>query len=198
MKNKQKLLEEYRTINVDYDDWAEHIYEWFEEYLKERGISWSTEFNANTKQDRRAMCWSGFWSQGDGFAFGGYIRNEDFKKYVTEKKYPMLYKLIDEGGYIKMWWEIQWRNNHRSDIYVETESFGQIYDDDHPLIEIWNVELHKELDMLESDLDEDVDSLCHMMYKKLSDEYDSLTSDEAVWDTIVCNDLDKQLEERVA
>ena len=43
-----------------------------------------------------------------------------------------------------------------------------------------------------------MDSLCSMMYRKLEVEYDNLTSDEAVWDTIVCNDLDKQLEERVA
>lgn len=198
MKTKQQLLEEFRTINVDYDDWAEHIYEWFEQHLVERGISWSTEFNQNTKQDRRDMCWSGFWSQGDGFAFGGYIRNQDFKKYVTEQKYPMLYKLIDEGGYVKMWWDTQWRNNHRSEIHTEGEVFGQILEEDHPFVEMWDDLLQKEVERLESDLDEDVDSLCSMMYRKLSDEYDSLTSDEAVWDTIVCNDLDKQPKERVA
>ena len=198
MKTKQQLLEEFRTINVDYDDWAEHIYEWFEQHLVERGISWSTEFNQNTKQDRRDMCWSGFWSQGDGFAFGGSIRNQDFKKYVAEKKYPMLYKLIDDGGYVKCSWETQWRNNHRSEIHLESESFGQIHGEDHPLKDIWDAELDKEIERLESDLDEDVDSLCSMMYRKLEVEYDNLTSDEAVWDTIVCNDLDKQLEERVA
>ena len=197
MINKQQLLEKYRTINVDYDDWADHVYEWFEDKLAERGISWSTEFNTNTKQDRRDMSWSGFFSQGDGFAFGGSIRNQDFKKYVTEKKYPMLYKLIDDGGYVKCSWETGWRNNHRSEITTDGETFGQIHDEDHPLVEIWDSELEKELERLESDLDEDVDSLCYMMYKKLSDEYDSLTSDEAVWDTIVCNELDKQLEEEV-
>ena len=196
MKTKQELLEEFRTINVDYDDWAEHIYDWFEEYLKkERGITWS--WREGTKQSRD-VCWSGFWSQGDGFAFVGELRNQDFRTYVTEQKCPMIHKLLDDGGYIKMWWETQWRNNHRSEIHVEAESFGQVYDEDHPLKDIWDCELNKELERLESDLDEDVDSLCSMMYKKLSDEYDSLTSDEAVWDTIVCNDLDKQLEERVA
>jgi hypothetical protein len=193
MKTKQELIEEFRTINVDYDDWAEHVYMWFSHQLSERGIVWAT--NEHGKLD---MCWSGFWSQGDGFAFGGRIKTEDFKKYVTEEKYPMLYKLIDEGAYIKMWWETQWRNNHRSEIHTEGEVFAQILEEDHPFVEIWDDLLQKEIETLESDLDEDVDSLCSMMYRKLSDEYDSLTSDEAVWDTIVCNDLDKQLEERVA
>lgn len=195
MKTKQELLEEFRTINVDYDEWAEHIYDWFEEHLAERGITWSGKNNSVRSRD---MTWSGFWSQGDGFAFGGSIRNQDFKKYVAEKKYPMLYKLIDDGGYVKCSWETQWRNNHRSEIHLESESFGQIHGEDHPLKDIWDAELDKEIERLESDLDEDVDSLCSMMYRKLEVEYDNLTSDEAVWDTIVCNDLDKQLEERVA
>jgi hypothetical protein len=195
MKTKQQLLEKYRTINVDYDDWAEHIYKWFEEYLAERGITWSFRHGNNPARD---MSWSGFWSQGDGFAFGGEIKCQDFKKYVTEKKYPMIHKFLDDGGYIKMSWETSWRNNQRSEITTDGETFGQIHDEDHPLVEIWDSELEKELETIESDLDEDVDSLCYMMYKKLSDEYDSLTSDEAVWDTIVCNELDKQLEEEVA
>jgi hypothetical protein len=195
MKTKQQLLEEFRTINVDYDDWAEHIYDWFEEYLKERGITWS--WRDGTKKSRD-MSWSGFWSQGDGFAFGGELRNQDFRIYASEKKYPMIHKFLDEGGYVKMWWETQSRNNHRSEIHTEGEVFGQILEEDHPFVEMWDDLLQKEMERLESDLDEDVDSLCYMMYKKLSDEYDSLTSDEAVWDTIVCNDLDKQLEERVA
>ena len=194
MKNKQELIEKYRTINVDYDDWADHIYDWFEEHLAERGITWSWQHNGRA----RDMSWSGFWSQGDGFAFGGEIKGQDFRYYVTREKYPMLYKLLDDGGYIKMSWETGWRNNQRSEIITDGETFGQIHDEDHPLVEIWDSELEKELETIESDLDEDVDSLCYMMYKKLSDEYDSLTSDEAVWDTIVCNELDKQLEEEVA
>jgi len=198
MKTKQQLIEKYRTINVDYDDWADHVYEWFEDKLAERGISWSTEFNTNTKQDRRDMSWSGFWSQGDGFAFGGELRNQDFRIYAPEKKYPMIHKLLDEGGFLKMWWETGFRNNQRSEIITDGETFGQIHDEDHPLVEIWDSELEKELETIESDLDEDVDSLCYMMYKKLEEEHDNLTSDEAVWDTIVCNELDKQLEERVA
>jgi len=194
MKNKQKLIEKYRTINVDYDDWAEHIYEWFEEHLAERGITWSFIHGNNPARD---MSWSGFCSQGDGFAFGGELRNQDFRIYAPEKKYPMIHKLLDEGGFLKMWWETGFRNNTRSEITTDGETFGQIYDEDHPLVDIWELELEKELERLESDLDEDVDSLCSMMYKKLEEEHDNLTSDEAVWDTIVCNELDKQLEEEV-
>ena len=78
MKTKQQLLEEFRTINVDYDDWADHIYDWFEEHLAERGITWSWQHNGRA----RDMSWSGFWSQGDGFAFGGEIKGQDFRYYV--------------------------------------------------------------------------------------------------------------------
>jgi len=182
---KQELIEEHRTMNVDYDDWAEHVYEWFEEYLATRGIEWSKEGGTTQSRD---MTWSGFWSQGDGFGFGGEIVNKRFKKYVTEHKYPMLYKLIDDGGFVKMYWHGDNRN-YRNAINVEAESFGQIHGEDHPLKDIWDVELDKEMERLESDLDEDLESMCKMMYRKLEEEYDNLTSDEAVWETIVANDL---------
>ena len=183
---KQELIEEHRTMNVDYDEWADYIYDWFEDYLAERGITWSWEHNNGRARD---MTWSGFYSQGDGFAFGGDIKNKGFKKYVTEQKYPMLYKLIDDGGHVKMWWDTSGSRNTRSQISVEAESFGQIHGEDHPLKDIWDVELDKELERLETDLDEDIDSMCKIMYRKLEEEYDTLTSDEAVWESIVANDL---------
>ena len=182
---KQELIEEHRTMNVNFDDWAEPVYEWFEEYLATRGIEWSKEGGTTQSRD---MTWSGFWSQGDGFGFGGEIVNKGFKKCVTEHKYPMLYKLIDDGGFVKMYWHGDNRN-YRNAINVEAESFGQIHGEDHPLKDIWDVELDKEMERLESDLDEDLESMCKMMYRKLEEEYDNLTSDEAVWESIVANDL---------
>jgi hypothetical protein len=180
---KQELIEEHRTMNVDYDDWAEHIYEWFEEYLAERGINWTYHEGGKT----RDMSWSGFWSQGDGFAFSGCILQTDLKKYLGNK-YPMMQKLGEEGIWFEASWGTHHRHNHTTPVSISHELFIDMAGDN-PLAEVWDIELLREVENFETDLEEDIESLCKMMYRKLEEEYDYLTSDEQVWESIVANDL---------
>ena len=60
---------------------------------------------------------------------------------------------------------------------------------DNPLVDIWDDELSKEVENFETDLEEDIDSLCSMMYRKLEEEYEYLTSDKLVWEGIDANEL---------
>ena len=53
-----------------------------------------------------------------------------------------------------------------------------------------------EIEVIEAELGDLAGDLCGTLYKTLQDEYYALTSDEAVWETIVANDL--HLEEEVA
>lgn len=177
---KQELIEEHREINI-YDDWAEPVYEWFEEYLEERGISWIYHEDNKT----RAMEWSGFYSQGDGFGFGGCIIQSGLPKYLGNR-YPMMQKLNECG----LWFEVTWnpRNNQTTPVSITHDLFIDMAGDN-PLAEVWDTELLREVESFESDLEEDIESLCKMMYRKLEEEYDYLTSDEQVWETIVANDL---------
>jgi hypothetical protein len=178
---KQELIEQHREINVNYDDWADSTYEWFEEYLAERGIDWVYRDGKT-----REMSWSGFWSQGDGFSFSGTIHGRGIKKYIGDK-YPMLNRYAEAGYWFEASWQTSHHRNTTTPVNIESEYFSQLSDD--PMTEIWDIELAKELENLETDLEEDVESLCRMMYRKLEKEYDYLTSDEQVWESIVANDL---------
>ena len=180
---KQELIEEHREINI-YDDWADPTYEWFEEYLATRGIEWKWEHNSGRA---REMTWSGFCSQGDGFSFGGKLQGRDVFKFIGEK-YPMIRKLIDEGQWFKATWSTSHRHNHTTPVEIDHETFRDMAGDN-PLVDIWDDELSKEVENFETDLEEDIDSLCSMMYRKLEEEYEYLTSDKLVWEGIDANEL---------
>jgi hypothetical protein len=59
----------------------------------------------------------------------------------------------------------------------------------------WQTELEYELEDFEEDITEQWRTYMRDLYRKLEAEYDHLTSDEAVWDTIEANELIEDLEE---
>ena len=185
---KDQLLEKYRDINVDGDWWHEDVYGWFEEQCNEQGV----EIGRLNKGKLRDISWSGFWSQGDGASFGGKVI--DYTKALGDRlnDYPILYKYITElNGYIDCRWNTNYRYNGISNFNIEVEDIGAYLDADHPFEDIWDKQMNQELDAVECHLLDLVEDLCSLLYKSLEDEYEGRTSDEAVWDTIVVNELDK-------
>lgn len=196
----QELIDKYREINVDYDDWYEHVYEWFDEECQSRGIEVMCTLK-NTPHGQRKLDfeiqWSGFWSQGDGAAFSGRICGKDVNKALGDfmQDYPIFSKYINEiDGYFIFRWNVGRGNNIRIE-GIDSEEIGAYLDFDHPFTEIWQSELNVELDSIECQLTDLVEDMCGLLYKTLRDEYDHLTSDEAVWETIVANELDKESED---
>jgi hypothetical protein len=193
----QELIDKHREINVDSDWWYECVYEWFEEKCHEQGVNILTTNrhmgNGKSKVDRD-ISWSGFWSQGDGAAFSGSV--VDLEKAVVDfaNRYPITYKYVVElNGYFKYWWKVG-RGNNITEGDLDTEDITYYVEDEHPFAEVWQEELNKELEQLEPELSELADDLCGLLYKSLRDEYEALTTDEAVWETIVANELDKEIE----
>jgi hypothetical protein len=187
----QELIEKYRDINVDGDWWYESVYEWFEGRCHDVGVNiLSTNRGKRMEHD---ISWSGFWSQGDGAAFSGSV--VDLEKAIVDfaNRYPITHKYtVELKGYFKYWWKV----GRHNDIHIhdtEIEPINLYLEDDHPFEEVWKEELDRELELLEPELSDLASDLCKLLYDALRDEYDALTTDEAVWETIVANELDKEV-----
>jgi hypothetical protein len=192
--DKAALIEKYRHINVEYDDWYDYIYDDFIADCEAQGIEVDTITNTYGKHSRTRpdITWSGFWSQGDGAAFGG--RVDDINKLLgaTISEYPMVDKYIDElKGYYRQSWGTSHNNWVQYNDY-EIEDIVHYLEDDHPFTEIWQEQLEKEMEQVDEDVRLRVNSLCGDLYRRLEREYEDLTSDEVVWDTIVANELNNE------
>jgi hypothetical protein len=197
---KEELINKHRDINVDGDWWYESVYEWFEEECEKRGVAITTHQETHQTYGGKPVSrmvkditWSGFWSQGDGAAFGGKV--VDLNKALGDLylDYPILHKYVEElGGYRYCSWT-EGRNNNIVFHGLEIEPIANYLEDDHPFAEVWQEQLNKEHEEVENTLNDLAGELCGLLYKALEDEYSHMTSDEAVWETIVANELDKEV-----
>jgi len=193
--DKAALIEKYRDINVDTDDWYDYIYEDFIADCEAQGIEVATQTRSLGKGMRTTpdITWSGFWSQGDGAAFGG--RVDDINKLLgaTISIYPMVDKYVNElKGYYRQSWDTGHNNNMVQYNDYEIEDIELYLGDDHPFTEIWQEQLEMEMEQVDEDVRLRVNSLCGDLYRRLEREYEDLTSDEVVWDTIVANELNNE------
>lgn len=196
---KDELIDKHREINVDCEWWQESVYEWFDEQCKAMGIQISTTPRNHNRRGivesirERDITWSGFWSQGDGAAFAGKVVDFKLALGCLYDDYPIFQKYVDDlKGYVRMSWGLG-RGNNISSRDLEIEQIHYYLEDEHPLAEIWQEQLDKEAEMVDALIGDVVSDLCGLLYDALRDEYDALTSDEAVWDTIQANDLDKEV-----
>lgn len=188
MSHKQ-TLDKYRHINVDYDDWYLPLYESFIEKLDTLGID-------TVKED---INFSGFWSQGDGASFSGYIHRDNMQKFMDEHAlatlYPACYyfaKLKELGArLIRTASRYSHENTIRADLDMDYIDENQ-FDDDDARKEIYSamvVQFNNEY----QEFEEKVQTICRgwmkHLYRALEEEYENLTSDEAVMDTVEANDL---------
>ena len=186
-----KTLDKYRHINVEHIDWWDCVYESFREGMKEHGI------------DVDKMYFSGFWSQGDGACFEG--RVEDWDLFLKKLGYtnPTLIR------HAKNHWSF--KVDHSGHYYHEncTHFNGDLpmpdgYDNDEfvRMFSPYEGEFKSQawLAVLTDGVHADFESTFidtfkdHMrtLYRKLEQEYDYLTTDEAVRETIVANDLQEE------
>jgi hypothetical protein len=176
------LVEKHRDINVDHD-WWDCIYDHFTEDMQEKHIVVSD------------MCFTGFWSQGDGAFFSGYIN--DTKAFLVThdiaETYPWVMRLLAMGGNCNIA-----INRWRTTVFAEVSeacTFQQLVPDGdvrQMVAEQWDHELQIELDGLDNHVTRFVHDYCCDLYRRLEGEYNYLTSDEAVWDAIEANNLEEE------
>lgn len=191
---KQHLIDEHRDINVDYDWWGAVYYD-FNRICQILGI----------ELDAKEPCFSGFASQGDGASFTGTYRAQGLgypglEPIHTAEKAPAkireyapedeeLHRIADElcmmgriyyAPYAHITRYSRSRYYHPNTMQIDTfEPYDSDEDD-------WAQEVHDEVERILTDTMRD---LADWLYRTLEREYDYRTSDEAVWETIVANEL---------
>jgi hypothetical protein len=199
---KARLIQKHWDINVDNNWWWDSVQCSFIERMGAIGI------------DVDEVYFSGFYSQGDGACFVGRVYDWDlFLRHmgVTNEAVILL---------ARKWWSVSC--HHTSHYY---HSYSVHFNHDTPYNDGSDEEQfvyqHADFCMPESDLPlddirivawlavlstfnftsikEDIEKCFrgHMedLYKELRSEHEDLTTDDAIWDTIVSNELDIEEEE---
>ncbi len=181
-----ELMDKHRTINVDHNDWYESVYESFTERMERQGIT----------VDK--IMFSGFWSQGDGACFDGCINPLRFLRKHFPKDYPMLRKVVGLGGRVHLAWKHRGHYYHEysNSFDLDVEGFEYLIvkptDFHEQVVASLDKKLQEELDTFEDDAVPLIRGYMKQLYRELEKEYDYLTSDEAVKETIIANELHKE------
>lgn len=182
-KAKERALATFRDVNTDHD-WWESDYEYGEEKIRERlGI------------DKAEIQFSGFWSQGDGASFTGRIDADWLIAFVRAHadSYPLLAAafgaevddptvVIYEATVARHYCGGHYVHEHTCrvalDVRVARDS------------EIDAAGIEREANDLESALEEIRLDLCREIYRDLEKDYEYLTGDEAIIETIEANEYE--------
>ena len=197
---QENALENNRDINVDYGGWEDGVTEGFKEDMREIGI------------DDITISFSGFYSQGDGASFTsedidtrklfnaiGIKSNDaldmevgDERSRGENKEFYDLLDTLEDVGHLE-------RNRIKPEeirVSIErTDNRHVHYNTVRANVEIWDEpdgweEPYGFTDDLEDKVTEYVRGLCKDLYRKLENEYEHLTSDESVKETLIDNDYE--------
>jgi hypothetical protein len=190
LEQRERLIERHRYINVEHDQWWDCVYSDFKEDMREVGIHVNRIY------------FSGFWSQGDGACFeGGFCSSGVYLDHHHKDQYPMIRKLMDVGGYIGTDCKHSghYYHEHCTSFSTDHDTFYRTVEcptEFHEqIVDSWDRQLEDEVEAFEKDVIEQWRTYMRDLYRKLEEEYDYQTSDEAVWDTIEANELDEDEEE---
>lgn len=192
---RDKILDEHRHWNVDHIEWWEGVYDQFKHDMDEIGI------------EVERMYFSGFWSQGDGACFQG--RVFDWELFLQSLGYSEPALIAHAVKHFKF--EVA----HSGHYYHENcTSFGSEiplprHDEDEDFIDdysphergslqeaVWMALLNNTYleESFSNEFTEAFKDHMRDLYKRLEEEYDYLTSDEAILDSLEAND---QLEDAI-
>lgn len=185
MKTKEELIEKYRDCNTDYD-WWEHVYENFRVDLAEEGFEVDD------------IHFDGFYHQGSYADFTGKIKDVPLfmKKNKMVETFPATYKLAVEGG-IQIYKSEGGRQRASCvDVDVNDWQYYLSHDMDEEMrayyIRLYQADTDIEYPHFEQCVKDALYEHAKDLYRTLMQEYEYLCSDEAVWETIQCNEWDKE------
>lgn len=168
---KAKILDNLRDINVDHDDWHEHIIDRFTEETKEFDVI--------------RVYYSGFWSQGDGAMFE-YDKVNLFDQFVAQLELsPMRKSWLKTQGYVTGYGKHRGYYYHSGccEHYLSLESNFTWTEAERFANWISSFE-----EQFQDYVKEIYENLCSELYRDLKKEYDYYTSDEAIIETIQANE----------
>lgn len=177
-----RRIEKWRHVNVD-GNWAQYMIRRFEADMERYGF-----FVA-----RHDTLFSGFGSQGDGVSFTGWVTNmRDFIQFLTkdETRYPLIRQFSDDMQIDLRAYRVRGHYVHSRTMNVDavdTMLNVQALNACDLIVEIYRVR-QRAIDMEVDDLIDAARTALRAkadeLYVELEREYDYLTSDEQVWETI--------------
>lgn len=172
---KQTAIDAYRDVNAHHE-WWQWVYDDAANILEIMGVS-DVEIS-----------FSGFWSQGDGACFTGKFQHNKgnvkaLKAYAPKDKElaSILTRInkIQSRAFYKLAGTIGTRGRY---CHAYTMYIADIYHTEHG----YNYDIGE----AESELLEAFQDMANWIYKRLENEYNYLTSDEIVAETIIANDYE--------
>lgn len=190
-RQKDEILDKHRHWNTEYTEWWDSVYDGFKEEMYVIGI------------DVHRMYCTGFSSQGDGACFEGGVN--DWPKFLESVGYtcPALITLADTGWRfgVEQKGHYYHENCTRFDACLNTLDSNDADDDDDfaRFFSPYKSEIqtaawmaliadYKRLD-LEEAFEEEFKRHMRDLYSRLEAEYDHLTSDEVVLESLDANDM---------
>ena len=200
-ENIQEIaIDNLRDINVDYD-WWEYTIDYYKDLLASAGFE-----NAD-------IAFSGFWSQGDGASFTADCDAQKILNSMFFENEGQISWLIKKGLHEKAMEEIKrwnlWftmaenhgsihfsinrnssRYSHENTISPDVEIDGDYQDSGEWKSGVWNSVFMSKVnwEALQSMFEEYAREWCRKIYKGLEAEYEYLTSEETVKETILANE----------
>jgi len=192
---KDKLIDKYRDINTDYEWW---------DCTESDLVDDLTEIGFSMDQ----MYFSGFCSQGDGACFTGVMREwgkfvEKTPSFVEAFPNTANFLALEGGEYTishrdRYCHEYSTSHEYRADIEDEIEALELVADGDaldYMKLATYKAAMREDGDSVEKWLTEHFRDKMRMLYKTLEAEYNYLTSDETVWETLEANDMTEELDD---
>jgi hypothetical protein len=184
---KEKARAWYREGGFDYD-WFDFVYEDFERVCDILGVRLDTvpvRLVGGGTRHKPCIWFSGFWSQGDGACFEGdysYARGASAAIRRYAPKDVELQRIADALGAIQRrnFYQLSARITHRGRYHHEN-SMAIAVERDSPVVQDMTAEA-------DGEVSEALRDLARWLYRRLEDEYEHLTSDEAVDESIRLNE----------
>ncbi len=186
---KARILDEHRYWNVGDFEWWDSVYELFTEDMKAIGI----------EVDK--MYFSGFWSQGDGACFEGRVcdwglflkslgYNDDLL--IEHFKEVASFSVKHSGHYyhenctsFSMEWILPTDPYTGEEHFLESYGCGEELRDAVLIARLSQYDSNK----LEAEFTEAFKDHMRDLYRRLEEEYEYLTSDEVVLESLEANDM---------
>ena len=195
-RQKDEIFDKYRNWNTEYVDWWDGVYDCFKRDMEAIGI------------EVDHMYFSGFWSQGDGACFEGRVANwHEFLTSLGYKDTALINHAADSFTFRVRHSGHYYHENCTSfyaDLCVPNSADDQDFaerhgpypwDADCVRTAAWMALLNEyDSSKLEDEFEEAFKDHMRDLYSRLEAEYDHLTSDEAILDSLEIND---QLEDAI-
>jgi hypothetical protein len=198
---RARAIDRHREWNV-HDEWWDSCYECAADAAKHLGLDIMgkrVQLRNGTVRYDPAINFSGFWSQGDGASFAGSFTLNDVDAAALKADFGTnaeLHAIADTLDALKsaltaleVTASITNGHGHYSHEYtmrIEVDPFDE-HDDDDVIFAMLGA-VYKSLDV-EATITEAMRDFARWIYRMLEQEYEYLTSDEAIIESLQCNDM---------